>query len=379
MFKAAATTSRRLEILDLARGVGFLIVLFRHSLALLSTAVLARVMPQDATILDFFFLLSGFFAAYAYEKKLRTGQKTVNQAIIERMARIYPMVVLGTVLGAASLFAQMLLSSDPINFTLTIVSLVKGSLLIPSHAAALDHPWPMTLFPLDGPLWFLFFDGIAYLLFLFVLRFLSLSGLFAIAGLSALSFLMAAISHNNVGFGAAWQDFQYTPSRVLFGFTTGYILFKLHRPQRFHISNSLSALPIIALLLVIFIPVPANWAHSGELQAFISIIVMPAIIVLGLHTQAGPRAKVLSRLAARISLAVFALHYPIVSALSCLRWKFHLHGALGLALLAVEFLLPLGIALAATIYIDDPVRAFLLARWRFQSFQQSKLQTRTNG
>jgi peptidoglycan/LPS O-acetylase OafA/YrhL len=97
---AAGQQTQRLEILDLARGLGFLLVLFRHCIGFLGGTVLTQIMPQDATILDFFFLLSGFFAGYANEEKLRRGQKTVIQVIFERIVRVYPMIILGTLVGA---------------------------------------------------------------------------------------------------------------------------------------------------------------------------------------------------------------------------------------------------------------------------------------
>jgi len=95
---------QRLEILDLARGIGFLVVLLQHCLGFLGAEVPARFVPQDATILDFFFLMSGFFAGYAYEEKLRDGRKTMAQAVVERAIRIFPLVALGSLLGTILLF-----------------------------------------------------------------------------------------------------------------------------------------------------------------------------------------------------------------------------------------------------------------------------------
>ena len=379
MLTATAPTARRLEILDLARGVGFLLVLFRHCLGFLGGTLLAHVMPQDATILDFFFLLSGFFAGYAYEQKLRTRQKTVLQSILERIVRVYPMVILGTLIGALPFILRMILRSDVPDTLSILASLAKGSLLIPTHAAAFNPRGSLALFPLDVPLWFLFFDCLAYLLFLFILRFLPLPVLIAVAFISAFGLWTAAISHNGVSFGASWEDLPFSLPRSLFGFTFGYILFRCYRPTLVHIGGVLAIAPIIALLAVIFIPVSASWRYSGELQAFIAIVVMPAIIILGMYSQAGARVTVLARLAGRLSLAVYALHFPIVMALSSLRWSFHLQGAPGLALLAAEFLLPLVIAFYATVYIDEPIRVFLLKKVGVRSVQQSTFLSPANG
>jgi hypothetical protein len=65
----ADTRSRRLEVLDLARGAAFLVVLIQHRLGISGLTLTDRLAPQDATILDFFFISSGSFASYACDEK----------------------------------------------------------------------------------------------------------------------------------------------------------------------------------------------------------------------------------------------------------------------------------------------------------------------
>lgn len=358
----AAATRQRLEILDLARGVGFLLVLFRHCVGFISGALLSRIMPQDATILDFFFVLSGFCAGYAYDAKLRDGDKTAFDAIVERYLRLFPMVALGTVFGAILFWTQKN-GETAAGDTAALFALLKGVFLIPTHAV-LDWRGPPTLFPLDVPLWFLCYDTAAYLLFLLVLRFLPTPLLVATAIMSAWGLCLGAIAHNNIAFGADWRDWIYASPRCLCGFTIGYLIFRVHERKMAGISNLHSLAPILLLLVLVFIPISGGWRFSGELQAVIALFAMPLIVFWAARAPATKGLSSLAKLSSRLSLAVYALHFPIVRALSGLRWKYHMHGGPGLALLVAEFLVVMLVAYFATLYIDEPLRDFLSSKLR---------------
>jgi peptidoglycan/LPS O-acetylase OafA/YrhL len=355
----ADSRSQRLEILDLARGAGFLVVLIQHCLGYLGSTVPNRFAPQDATILDFFFILSGFFAGYAYEKKLRDGRKTVPGALLERAVRLFPLAAFGTFLGLVS----VLLFSPGTNALPRLLLLtLEGSFLIPAHGTGLSLGDPADLFPLDGPLWFLLYDSLAYLLFLVFLRRLSLGWLVTIAGLAMIGLWDGAITQNTLDFGFRWDDIVWSIPRTLAGFTIGYILFRLYRPGRFVIGPRLALLPVLALFAVVFLPVSAEWRHSGALQALVATAVMPLIIFVGACTQAGTMTARVAHASARIALAVYALHLPVMRTLSLLRWDLHLHGLMGVALLLAELLLPIVLALFVTARLSEPICAFLMAK-----------------
>jgi peptidoglycan/LPS O-acetylase OafA/YrhL len=359
----AVSRSQRLEVLDLARGAGFLIVLIQHSLGLLGSTVPERFVPQDATILDFFFILSGFFAGYAYEKKLRDGRKTVSAALLERAVRLFPLAAFGTFLGLVSL----LLSSPDSHALPRLLSLtLEGSFLIPAHGIGLSLGDPADLFPLNGPLWFLLYDSLAYLAFLVFLRRLPLGWLVTIAALAIIGLWDGAITHNTLNFGFRWDDILWSIPRSLAGFSIGYILFRLYRPGRFIVGSRVALLPVLALFAVVLLPVSAEWRHSGALQAFVATAVMPLIIYVGAYTQAGTVTARVAQFSARIALAVYVLHLPVMRTLSQLRWDLHLHGLMGVAMLLAELLLPIVLALFVTARLSEPFYAFLMAKLRIR-------------
>jgi peptidoglycan/LPS O-acetylase OafA/YrhL len=345
---------RRLEALDLARSAGFLIVLLQHCLGFLGSAVPSHFLPQDATILDFFFLMSGFFAGFAYEEKLRAGQKSVAQALGERALRLFPLVALGTLLGVLS---YLIWAPHKFHLLLLLTLTLKGFALIPANGTQLGSP---DIFPLDGPLWFLLYDWFAYLLFLFALRHLSLKWLFAVTAAAMAGLWWAAISMNTLSFGTLWTDWAWSLPRSLAGFTTGYILFRLYKPGRFLISRRLGWLPALALLAVVLLPVPAEWRYSGALQAVIATLVMPMIIFFGAYVPVDAVTARLASVGAKIALPVYVLHSPVIRTLSLLRWYLHLHGMTGLALIFAEFLIPIALAYLVAKYLEKMARTFTI-------------------
>ena len=358
---ATNNRTQRLEILDLARGFGFLVVLLQHCLSFLGPTVALRFVPQDATVLDFFFLMSGFFAGYAYEEKLRDGRKTIAQAVTERAVRMFPLLVLGSLLGVMSFLAWAPTRKD---FLLLFTLAVKGSLLIPSDGRQLGAS---DLFPLDGPLWFLLYDWFAYLLFLFVLRHFSLKGLLAVAAVAVTGLWCAAISRNTVTFGPFWADCAWSVPRCLADFTIGYILFRCYRPNRFVIGPRFGVVPGLALLALVLLPVPAGWAYSGVLQAAIATFVMPVIIFFGAYIEANTVMARLAGVAKTIALPVYMLHAPVIRTLSLLRWDLHLRGVAEAVLLLAEFLFPIALAFLIGKYLEAPLHSFVSANFRSPS------------
>ena len=343
--------TQRLEILDLARGVGFLVVLLQHCLGDWGYGATDRYVPQDATILDFFFLMSGFFAGYAYEEKLRTGRKTVSQAIADRTTRLFPLLALGTLLGMISFYLR---PEGTAALLPLLITGLKELALLPADRALLGAP---DLFPLDVPLWFLFYDTFAYLIFLIALRHLNLKWLLVVAVVMVSGLWCAAIKNNTLSFGTLWAACAWSIPRSLAGFTIGYILFRLYRPNRFVIGQRFGLLPMLVLLAAVLLPVPASWHYSGMLQAAVATFVMPTIIFFGANVQASFKLKSVAALVGPLAMPVYMLHYPIIRTLAPLKWDLHLHGLAAIALLLVEFFLPILLAYLFTKYLEQPLRS----------------------
>src|SRR6476646_2510203 len=89
--------ARHLPGLDGLRGIAALIVVFLHGTLFIGSV---GFMPHAACLaVDFFFLLSGFVIAHAYDERLKCGM-TWRQFMTVRIIRLYPMLFAGTAMGA---------------------------------------------------------------------------------------------------------------------------------------------------------------------------------------------------------------------------------------------------------------------------------------
>jgi peptidoglycan/LPS O-acetylase OafA/YrhL len=358
-----ATGRRDLELLDVMRGLGFLMVVLTHTLGY-DGHMRAQILPQVPPVVDMFFLISGFVAGYGNDARLHSGARSVGQVIIRRIIRLFPLIVLGTLLGAVPFFLRLVVWHDTARIVPGLVVFLRGIFLIPTPRFTLGITGLPDAFPFDVPLWFIFFDTLGYLLYVFFLRFLSLRWLLLIAAISVIGLWKLALSRNTLNPGAWYPDLLPVAPRALFDFTFGYILFRLYRPGFWKSGPAAPVLPFIVFLAVLFIPLPESSPYSGAFQAVVATMVMPALLIAVVHIPAGPRMAAIASWSGRLSLAVYVIHFPIISAMDEMSWRrnslvHHTH-----MLAALEGLVVLIASFLATVYFDEPIRARLMARFQ---------------
>ena len=91
------TAKPRYEILDGLRGVAALIVVAFHLFETYSQGPAYQILNHGYLAVDFFFLLSGFVIAYAYDDRKTMGFGTFAK---RRLIRLHPMVIAGGVIPA---------------------------------------------------------------------------------------------------------------------------------------------------------------------------------------------------------------------------------------------------------------------------------------
>src|SRR6202051_1627636 len=171
------------EVLDGLRGsAAFLIVIFHlfnysfgwdTSLSLVRHAYLA---------VDFFFGLSGFVVAYAYDD--RWTRMSILQFFRIRLIRLHPLVLLGATLGLLGYFFDPF--GKAINHTpapMLLLAYVTSLLLLPSPPVGGRDNETQAL---NGPAWSLmqeYLGNIAYALILHRLRTFMLAIIFGLTGL----------------------------------------------------------------------------------------------------------------------------------------------------------------------------------------------------
>jgi peptidoglycan/LPS O-acetylase OafA/YrhL len=307
---------------------------------------------------DFFFLLSGFVIAFAYDDRIRNGMG-VWAFMRLRLIRLYPLIFLGMLLGAVWPLTRVLtgMSGAPAPEEL-LIDLFRGLLLIPD-----DHVRSPAIFPLNGPTWSLFFELVANLAFILIGPRLTTRVLAVVVAISAVAMAIASFQAGvDVGQrpSTLWAGFP----RVGVGFFGGVLLYRIISAARARGWRP-PVLPapflITAVCLVAILSVPRRYEPMFDLLTL--FVLFPALVALAASPGpgTGPGAK-LCRFAGDLSYPVYVLHYPL----------YVLIGGLGFQMAGIGLDAPLrGLAAAALVIgiawlvlklYDEPVRRSLMRR-----------------
>jgi peptidoglycan/LPS O-acetylase OafA/YrhL len=328
--------NHRYATLDGLRGLAAFAVMLLH---------LGPGGPPNAYLaVDFFFALSGFVVAHAYENRLKSGGMGLLAFVRTRVLRLYPLALLGVVLGALSLIGLRAEIDDQLR------GFVAGALLLPTWSLSEISRFA---FPGDPPLWSLFFELAINVAYAFAIPFLGTRRLAALTALFGGVVVWAAVANHGLDVGWRLTDFFLGTARVLFPFSCGVLL------RRFPLAplNGGWLWPIAAVLLaVLFCPLP----QGAPLAIGAILAVFPAMVAVGAAVRTGPNmSRVLGYLGG-LSYPVYVLHNPIFRIVRRSAAEFGLQAAW---LPAASVVLVLAVSHVAMSLYDEPVRAWLSRRF----------------
>jgi peptidoglycan/LPS O-acetylase OafA/YrhL len=367
--KQAATyleSKNHYPILDGLRGVASVIVIVFHAFeAFTGGNRFVQIINHGYLAVDFFFLLSGFVVAYAYDD--RWGKMTLRGFYRRRLVRLQPMVVLGSVIGAALFYFQKgsvfpLIADTPVWKMLLVM--VIGCTLLPIPVSMDIRGW-QEMHPLDGPAWSLFFEYVANILYAVIVRRFSrllLSIFVSLAGCLLLGYLIAGTQGDLIGGWSLNQEQLFIGStRMLYPFFAGVLLCRLGK--LIHVKRAFGWCSFL-IVLVLCVPRIGDEHHlwmNGLYEAVVVILVFPLIVSIGAggemrHSQSAKICKFLGD----ISYPLYITHYPLIYIYTT--WvvdnKIPL-GAKGLLVGLLVVLAGIGLAFACLKLYDEPVRAWL--------------------
>jgi peptidoglycan/LPS O-acetylase OafA/YrhL len=275
--------TQRLAALDGLRAVAALGVLLYH---VADWSGRPGRVAHGYLAVDFFFCLSGFVLAHAFERR-DIGWPTY---LWIRVVRIWPLLVLSTVIGALL---------TPRHSPPFWPNLARGLLLVPrlGHPALWTFP---TLFPFNPPAWSLCLEVIVSALW-FPLRRLPGLGLMTIVLLSGGVMVWVALNLHGVETGWDQATFWLGVARATFSFSLGWACWRYRdlapRPRLL--------LPALALLAALAMPIlPWNGLYDFACVA----VLFPILVLSGAHDPKGA-VGALCRTTGDVSYPLYALHW----------------------------------------------------------------------
>jgi peptidoglycan/LPS O-acetylase OafA/YrhL len=356
---------RHYATLDGLRGVASLIVILFHLFeAYAPNDPQRQIINHGYLAVDFFFMLSGFVIAFAYDD--RWQRMTQWEFYKRRLVRLQPMVVMGSVLGAA-LFGFQHYSIYPKVAGAAVwqisLAMVLGCLLIPLPKSLDVRGWDET-YPLNGPAWSLFYEYCANMLYAVGIRKVSNRGLGVIVALAAAALIHLAVFGDRGDLIGGWSldaaGLHIGLVRVMFPFFAGILLMRLGKTIRVSHSFAISSLLlIVAFALPRFGSIDDRWLN-GIYDAFCVIVIFPVILMIGAgETNSSGRSAGIARLFGEISYPAYITHYPFIYIYTGWVADRHVPAWQGAIVGALTFAVSVAVAYACLKLYDEPARRWL--------------------
>jgi peptidoglycan/LPS O-acetylase OafA/YrhL len=352
-----ATGKEHFEVLDGLRGTAAMLVVIFHIQGITVNWVGAKVFLHHAPLaVDFFFALSGFVIAYAYDD--RWSRLTTGRFLALRLIRLQPMVVIGVLLGFISYLVDPYAgTAQSSSWGALLVALAMGLLVLPTWGLANRFG---DTHPLNGPCWSLFQEYIGNLAYALVLRRLPAWGLALLAGVGAMMLIVCALFVGSLDLGSGWDSWWAAPMRLCYPFLIGLWLYRVRdRLPRFRLGYLSLTIVLVAAIACPILPEIGGIKLNGIYEAACVILLFPLVIVAGGHSDAGRGMVRLCKISGRISYPLYVTHFPFLYI--WMNYVANEHPSQDRSILIGTALVPFLILVAwlSLIWWDEPIRARL--------------------
>lgn len=371
-----ASGKEHFEVLDGLRGsAAFLIVLFHAFNYPFDFSPPLHFMHHAYLAVDFFFGLSGFVVAYAYDD--RWTQMTLVQFFRIRLIRLHPLVLIGASLGLLGyLFDPFSKAMNHTAASLLLLAYLTSLLLLPSPPVG---GRPHETQALNGPAWSLMQEYLANIAYALILRRLRTTTLAIIFGLSGLLLIWTANTKGSLDGGWGYPEIWMAPLRLTVSFVMGLWLYRIRARIRFPLGGQSTPDPsryglpkagllLLSLILVLCFQMPqfsslSGLSLNGLYDAACVLFLFPLVILCGAHSNAGTGMIKLCKFSGRLSYPLYITHIPFVYVLT--GYSLSRHPGMPVLLIWIFSLIPFVICVAwlALKYFDEPVRAWLTRRY----------------
>ena len=322
-------TKPHFALLDGLRGVAALAVLWYHvnegfAFAEATNGAgdgIIRSFNHGYLAVDFFFLLSGFVIAYAYDDRWGQGL-TIGNFFKRRLIRLHPMLIAGAIIGAITFLIQggVTWSGEAVSTSAVMLCLALTFLFIPSvPGGSYEVRGNGEMFPLNGPYWSLFFEYIGNILYALLLRRLSTKVLAILVALLGITFFWFATTNVSTygSIGVGWTldavNFLGGSLRMLFPFSLGMLLARTFRPRLVRGAFWLCTAMLLALFAVPYIEAMQPLCMNGVFEMTCIMLVFPAIVLLAASSATvSSTTKRTATFLGDLSYPLYTVHYPLM-------------------------------------------------------------------
>ncbi len=366
---AMAPAKSHYVVLDGLRGVAALLVVIFHTFEAWNGGDPTRqIINHGYLAVDFFFLLSGFVIAYAYDD--RWGRMNTWGFFKRRLIRLQPMVIIGSVFGAALFYfsaGPLFPKIATIPVWQVLLVMLYGFTLLPLPLSMDIRGWD-EMHPLNGPAWSLFYEYVGNILYATVLRRISVRVLSVFTFLAAILLVQVAVFGDEGQMIGGWainaKQIHIGLARLLFPFCAGILLMRLGK--RIKVKN---AFAVCSLLLVVAMALPRfgdkthRW-ENGLYEAIVILVVFPIIVAIGAGEQREEGTAVgIARFFGDLSYPLYITHYPLIYIYT--EWVVAKKPAVGPGIVWGVALLVTAVSFAygSLKLYDEPVRRWLSKRF----------------
>ena len=337
------------DVLDGLRGLAALAVVVFHFMEFITPDYHDNFIAHAYLAVDFFFCLSGFVIAYAYDQKLhQMGALTFLKL---RLIRLHPLVIIGAVIGLLTFVLDPFSNLHHVYANQTVALFVSACLMIPYPLVRERY---FNLFHLNPPTWSLFWEYVANLLYAFVLVKLPPKALWLLTSLAAIGLVHEAYQSTYLGVGFGGDNFWGGGIRASYSFLAGMLVYRSG-----WIIRSGLGFGAVGLLLVIVFLIPFSKGVNWIVDSAVVLFYFPFLIGLGAGARPGAGSRRICQWSGQLSYPLYMVHYPFLwLVLSYIEVKKPPTSQLIFMTIAgVIFLISL--AYGIMLFLDRPIRSYL--------------------
>ena len=342
-------TKQHFETLDGLRGVAALAVVVFHFMEVVYADYSKNFIGHGFLAVDFFFCLSGFVIAYAYDDRM--SKIGTVEFFKSRLIRLHPLVILGSVIG---LFGFLF---DPFVLQPLVYSAGKTGLIFLTSIFLIPYPvMPVrffNLFSFNAPAWSLFWEYAANIFYAFVLYRASRKHLLIVVAIAALTVCVIVYRNGNLMGGWGKTTFWDGCARISFSFLAGMLVYRFN----FIIKNKLGFAALAIFLALAFLMPFSKWNWITE--PIVVIGYFPLLIALGAGATLTGRLKKVCIFLGRISYPLYMTHYAGIWIFAGYLTSNKPTTAQLFLIVPTAVLLLIGMAWLAMVLFDVPVRKYL--------------------